>query len=56
MTDVVFIPFGNRVVALDRDAFEAALTRGDDLATPPPATSGPSEQRLLTAEVGAGGP
>jgi hypothetical protein len=50
MTDLVLIPFGSRVVALDREAFNAALARGDELSAAPQEPVALAEQRLYTAQ------
>lgn len=53
MTDVVLIPCGPRLLALDRDQFERALRRGDEFMPPSagPAGAGSNEPLLTAAEI-----
>lgn len=54
MSDKILVPFGERFLALDRDAFQAALAEGDRIlprpSKPEGLIGGPVPSKLLTAE------
>lgn len=53
MTDVVLVPFGDRILGLTHSEFQTALERGSVLSgntTPHSGADGDAPKRLLTAE------